>query len=367
MRFLLFLVSCSLFLNIPNVLALPLIEDDGGISSGGGGDTLKSPLVSEKKIKEILKDARRDLYMLFARESWQSSFPWPELFEGKDHIFQLLRFHSIYASPNPCEDATHESKDGSSHSPFPDKICISLSNLATKLHEDNARVQTLALVAHEYAHLKQFDETKAHALQSWLVAKLQNSSSPQAWTLLYTNTSRLMDIRDVLAGYYNKKAEEFTWDNLCFLMTKLQSHMASIQKENSSAPYSIFNKILYKKHNTEFLRAELLMSQSCAKSSFHPSKIYFEKYVYAWFGKKKYALSQEVVGDRMINSDYREIIENIVFSKVDTLQDFSLELGKINFYILDEFSLHNNILWTLDSYFQANSMPIRNHVFKVVP
>ena len=323
------------------------------MSGGGGGGTSHGRAITQAEVAQILSQARLEVYMALAlKEQTVENFPWPELFSGDDNIYQLIYQTQIYGNKSDCHDSFGNSRDGSIHSPVPNTICISLKNLSEKLTVDNARAQILALVAHEYSHLKGFDEEKATALQNMLTPLFANSSSEQAWNVLDYMTRQSMNLGDGVADYNNRPKYDLGWDFLCFNSEKIENALVIIEQRFTDRPFSISTKALYKKQNSYLIKQRAITTQVCAKSKFHPQKLYFENWVQKWFGNTDVLSDRDLAQEVLASSDFdvsRNILieGNVKIGKINTFVDFDREFKDMQKYIYDDLRFHLNRLWDL--------------------
>lgn len=326
--------------------------DDGGMSGGGGGGTFPGAPVTGTQVAEILKQARMEIYLALAYQSQESTFPWPELFQGPKSIYILIRDNELYLTSGSCHDAFGNPTDGSIHSPEPGTICISVGNLAKKLTTDNARAQILALVVHEYSHLQGFDETKASALQKWFIPVFANSSSGQALNHLDRITRQVMDLSDYLHYLNTKPANELSWDYLCFLAEKIQTALTIIEQQLVDKPFSVFTRVLYTKQNSYLVKQTVITTQVCARSQYHPEKEFQKIAVQRWFKNSDLIHDRDLVDELLTGSKYDVrsnilILGNLPIRRFSTFDDFKTEFADVQKYIYDDLRFHIVQLWNV--------------------
>lgn len=332
--------------------ASPSGMDNGGISGGGGGGTAPGRQITEAEVAGILKRARLEIYMTLALQEQTNTFPWPQLFQGDKNIYDIIFQYPIYGSKDDCHDSFGNSKDGSIHSPAVGTLCISLKNLSQKLTIDNARPQILALVAHEYSHLKGFDEDEAIALQKWFIKVFANSSSDQALNVLDYMTRQALDIADYVQFYNTKPKAEMTWDFLCFISDKIETSLIITEQQFTDKPFSISTRKIYTQQNSYLVKQRAIKTQACALSSFHPQKLYQQQEVQKWFAHGDVIFDKDLVDDFLRTAEYDVsrnilILGNLPVSKINTFEDFDREFKSMEVYLSD-LRFHLNQLWRLD-------------------
>lgn len=269
---------------------------DGGMIAGGGGNTLPFSPVGAETVDHLLLFAQRELYMQLSLDSWDPTFSWPQLFAGQPTILDLIAQNKIY-SKGPCEDKFGNGRDGSMYSPVAHEICIDAPRLGQKLSASDARAQTLALVAHEYSHLKGFNEAQAQALQHYLVNVFANSSATQSTDILKLVSEKLYRIRVELTLLESKDSSALTWENLCNLSKNINEAMTAIQTGSLSSPYSFFDKNLHRTQNSYYVFQSAMMWQACMNSGADPAREKYQPYVRRWFSGRSSAPVQEVAKD----------------------------------------------------------------------
>ena len=166
-----------------------LANASGGVSGGGGG-TLPSNPVSTGFIEDVIKEAKRDLrlFVKYKLRMYNDQNPQPDekkLYGGKITMWNVLENTKIeLREKTPCYDANKKEVDGSIHSSKKEHICISSFRIAPKLIKQNARIETLALIIHELAHLLGADEKEATEAQRMAVHFFSETTEKTSFEML---------------------------------------------------------------------------------------------------------------------------------------------------------------------------------------
>jgi len=345
---------CALFLAATTpTFATPLKE--GGMSGGGGGGVFPGSPVTELEIVNILIKARLEVFMVLSLQSLRTDFPWPELFEGEETIFDVIFQYRIYASQATCRDLHGNPTDGSIYSPVYKTICISVGNLTKKLTTDSVRAQVLALVVHEYSHLKGFDEAKARSLQFWFTPVFANASSAQANNLLEFMSQQTADIANYVEyNNDNRKTPgfELSWDYICFVSEKMLTALTIFDQQFTDNPFSVSQSELYKKQNSFLVKQTAIRNQVCALSQYHPEKEKYKKWTTIWFKDSNQIYDHDVVQAILTNKKFNVhgkvlILGQLPLRRIQTFEDFDLEFLDMQTYVTNELRRHINRLWTL--------------------
>lgn len=338
-----FLIALIFLFNLSAQAHLEKTRSDtaqGGMIAGGGGDTLGPSQIGEDKISGLLSQARREVYMQLALESKNPHFPWPQLFTGSPNIFDFIARYKIYEK-GPCEDKFGHGKDGSMYSPTPDAICIDAHRLGTKLSPSSARAQTLALVAHEYSHLKGFNESQAVALQKYLLSVYADSSSKQSSDLLDSTAQELFKIRAGIFQIQSLIDKSTDWNTLCYNSQKLSDSMKNIELNSTSEPYSVFDKKLQSTQDSFYILQTAMTWQACAFGSLDPHSQLYQPYISRWFSAEKQISVSKVAKDVVTDYDIRQRLsprDDIVITKIETMKDYKTQLSLFQNYALDELT-----------------------------
>lgn len=328
--------------------------DDGGMSGGGGGGVFPGAPVTETQVAEVLRQARLEVHMALAYQSQGITFPWPELFQEPKTVFNFIRDYEIFANSDDCYDSHGAPTDGSIYSPLAGTICISVGRLAKKLTTDNVRAQVLALVIHEYSHLKGFDEAKAAALQKWFTPLFANSSSEQAFNLLDFIMRQSLDLADYIHYFKTKPMWDMNWDYLCFVSEKMENALTIIEQKFIDKPFSVFHRELYTKQNSFLVKQIVIKTQVCARSQYHPEKFFFEQHSRTWFKDTDQILDGDIATDllRSTNYDVREnilVLGDLPIRRISTFPDSRPEFSDMESYINGDLRFYINQMWSLTS------------------
>ncbi len=156
----------------------------GGISGGRGG-TLPARPATPEQIRDIVKNAKRELRMVLRAEAQlvekgAGLMPTDRLLAGPKSILDVLEEAPIeLRMTSPCHDEAGIEVEGSVVSANPGGLCISAHLIAQKVSVERARVETIALIGHELAHLAGADETLARQQQE-RIADLLAPTTPDA-------------------------------------------------------------------------------------------------------------------------------------------------------------------------------------------
>lgn len=206
------------------------IAHEGGIS-GGGGDTIEPHPVGMYSIESILQSARFQAFMFLNTRLAQihlSKIAHP----NGNSAPELIQTVKIFVnSTGPCRDAGGNAVDGSIYSPQPNTICISSFTLGTKLNEDSAFSQTLALVVHEYTHLVGASEDEADRIQE--VARREFHRSPK-YRMELELSSRFADAWHDFVGKIPKLKESEAKNTKSYM----EKMVAFVNISNASEAYN---------------------------------------------------------------------------------------------------------------------------------
>jgi hypothetical protein len=224
-------LSLSLVCLSLNTVALA----DGGVSGGGGGSVPENP-VGRYAVEEFLQDARGELLMFFnGQDRGLAGGLFSDLFHSSPNIYEIVRQTKIGIKQNgPCIGKDGKEYDGSVVGPDSTSICISTDQLGKKLTKDNAHRQTLALVAHEYAHLLGYDEDKAVKLQKFVIGYYEENVGSRKRGFFF---EIVLPWRDMLLSLQNSivnaqlslfasgTSEDKKWIQSCTEMSRLSSEI----------------------------------------------------------------------------------------------------------------------------------------------
>lgn len=174
---------------------------DGSVSGGGGG-TLPEERAGYALVWAAIQNARSELIMLFNADNTEHPFYDERLYNSSPNIFEVIRNTKVGLKANgDCPTADHSPADGSIYGPEPGSICISVGNLAHKLSIDNVHRQTIALLAHEFAHLIGFNEQDASYLQhSILQQYVYGRPTGQAFSRVKEMSDAIYDVDALIRG-----------------------------------------------------------------------------------------------------------------------------------------------------------------------
>ncbi|WP_413574712.1 hypothetical protein ACLVWU_10825 [Bdellovibrio sp. HCB290] len=131
---------------------------------GDGGETQTGTLASEAQLISALGNIKTDAQLLL--NSWLANENIKILTPAqKIELVNVIRTTPLeILTKDACHDGI-DRKDAVAYSSPKKRICVSIQQLRSKLNTDNYRIQTLALMIHEYSHLIGFDERQAENLQ----------------------------------------------------------------------------------------------------------------------------------------------------------------------------------------------------------
>lgn len=237
----------------------------GGISGGGGGTVIARP-ASPEMIKEILRDSRLALLMYFNQQTFLQSNSHAALFPANEpSILDVIRKNKLsLVFDGPCRDSAGRAVDGSVFGSEENSICISVKNLSEKLSVEQARTQTLGLVAHEYSHLVGFDEEAAQALQDEMISFFSRFSTDRVQEMLQivvgqlnwakVNVHQLSVIR---VGY----TKEVVCDSMKETLASVRKVLTS--RSDERFPLSVYDRADSLRVNEAYMRAQLLVYAKC--------------------------------------------------------------------------------------------------------
>lgn len=256
------------------------VVGDGGMSGGGGGTVVTNPIGNDQ-IQHILSWVRRDLYLYFNKLSMYPYPTDPRIDNIKDRIQEVIEKTRIYSSYEGCRNKFGNDVDGSIYSPIPDSICISSKNLGKKLTIENAKPQTAALVAHEYAHLLGYNEEDATVVQNWVLSAFSRSSA-QGYRLI-ENVERILSSLTFHIDEAAKQRSTLTWDLACYLYEKMNADLGELHKHAESGIGSFFMKQTYTARNSYVLKMMAFKEKVCGSSNYHPQREVYKKNYASYF------------------------------------------------------------------------------------
>lgn len=304
------------------------ILHDGGMSGGGGGTTIANP-IGASGIESILFSARQSLFLYFNK---LSSYPFPtnpKIDAIKNDIQQIIMTTRIYAAADGCQDKFGNDVDGSIYSPKEDSICISLKNLGSKLAVDNAKAQTVALVAHEYAHLMGYDEDDAVFVQNWVLDSYSAMSNAEGREIV-ENVNRALSKVGSLA-YSLSHEQNLTWNKACYLADQMNSAMGEVYSVSETGILSYYNVRMAKGRNSYAAKVIALKEGTCRFSDFYPAKdSYGRDYPEYFKGKTEISDEEFAQADRVVGGPF---LQTVKIRKIDTLTNAQAEVSDIVSYI----------------------------------
>ncbi len=160
----------------------------GTIIGGGGGNIPTEEICHPSEIEFHVKQKNLDLRLaLMLEHSFFEPGPFPDgysspisgptdtlIYGGKKTILDLIEKTPIeIRETEPCLDAAGNAVDASVFSSKEGGICLSAFRIAPKVSTKRIRAETLALVAHEFAHLLGVeDELEATRFQERILRRL---------------------------------------------------------------------------------------------------------------------------------------------------------------------------------------------------
>ena len=326
-----YVLAISLFYSLTGHSA---ILKDGGMSAGGGGTVVANP-IGERGIESILYNVRQDLYLFFNKVSMYPYPIDPKVDAIKDKIQGVISATKIYASENGCRDKFGEDVDGSIYSPREHSICISLKNLGTKLTNENARLQTSALVAHEYTHVLGYGEEDAVRVQNFVLGGFGDST--HAGKMLEDMTSAAQTLRSDAEEIVSKT--NLTWNIACYNADKMQVDIGKFEELGDHDGLSFYDSWFLMGRNSFVVKALALRDGVCRFSDFYSNGDNLKVlYPQAFRGASEVTVEEYVknggadMGGPFFNGTTVTKIDNLSQAR-DQAQDVSAYYGRLIDYI----------------------------------
>lgn len=238
----------------------------GGISGGGGGTVIARP-ASPFLIKEILRDSRLALLMYFNQQTFLENHPYADLFPvGEPSILDVIRKNKLsLVEDQACKDSEGRAVDGSVFGAEENSICISVKNLSEKLSADQARAQTIGLVAHEYSHLVGFDEEKAQALQDRLIELFSTVPSDRARDMLNLVAPQV-NWAKVNVYFLGRMTGSQGRESVCHTLKESQFALTTAMRNHydSRFPFRVWTKEDSLRAAESYMRIGMLVYAKCA-------------------------------------------------------------------------------------------------------
>lgn len=317
------------------LIATSLASASGGVSGGGGG-TLPSNPVSTYFIENVIREAKRDLRafvkyeMLFYYVKTNNPLD-KKLYGGTKTMWDVLENTEIdLRETEPCYDANKKEVDGSIHSKKANHICISSFRIAPKLIQQNARIETLALILHELAHLLGADEDEATFYQQMAVHHLNQSTDLTTKNIFSAIQAEALNISKALRNL------SLTVDSLNteFIVQDLITIGSSLTKYDQLATEPPFSAYDRKEKDYRRVQETRLM---IAGWSIDPTDTYGQHQLNKIFkGQKTITYSQ--FEDEFYRSSTRNTYGNEVMTRTDSKEDLKILLNKLSEYYMDEYS-----------------------------
>lgn len=237
-----------------------------GSEGVGGGDILPAEQIGSKAIEEMIIASKLELLMHFYHlDQNRSRLPtaYQNLIGSNNDLIEQMRLQKIYINSfGPCFDFAGNESDASVFPKEGPGICLSSYRLGKKLSKENARIQLLALLAHEYSHLVGADENQAQAVQREILVTLLNSSHKgaeiyyQAYSLSIFETSlQISKVEKALNSNENA--------TLCYMARELANKFYELYDKSSQNHYSISSLDIQKLINTVYWQAESIAAGAC--------------------------------------------------------------------------------------------------------
>lgn len=226
------------------ICALTVQRSFAGGISGGGGDLIPSEQVGSQALDEMINVARMQLVLYFNyldenRDRLPTAYE--NLIGRDDDMLYKVRRQKIYSNnKGPCLDINGVEVDGSIYPVNKTGICISTFNLGKKLNKDNARIQLLGLVAHEYSHLAGANEAQATEVQKDVLNRLSDSSNSGAMRFL-NDYARLIRNAQYAIRDMNKLLKSPDTTGLCNQARKLSYEIQDMNVYSYQERFSIVN------------------------------------------------------------------------------------------------------------------------------
>jgi len=196
-------IICIMLLSVLSLSALA-----GPRVIGGGGGTSRAEKIDIQSLSKMVGAARAQLLMFFntldGRGYSTSADPYSKLSRGVKGLSKALIDNKVIKNiDGPCLDKAGKAVDGSIY-PVGESsgICISIFNLSKKLTKENANIQLLGLMAHEYAHLAGADEALAEEIQRDVIKYNLTATAQSADYLMSAISGASAEVADSARKYF---------------------------------------------------------------------------------------------------------------------------------------------------------------------
>ncbi|MGZ3815135.1 MAG: hypothetical protein ACXWRZ_00595 [Bdellovibrio sp.] len=175
-----------LFSALGELLVVPALAFQGGVSGGGGNIISPKPpisLATPDAVEQMIHRSRLTLfnYISFKRSAFQKSqlskqqmSVFAPIFESTLSIEDAIKKIRVHVEKQKsCFDYYNRSVDGSTLSDLPNSICISAYNISAKADSSDIPPQSLALMLHEYSELIGLNEEQAVRAQKVVLKELR--------------------------------------------------------------------------------------------------------------------------------------------------------------------------------------------------
>ncbi|MGZ3788128.1 MAG: hypothetical protein ACXVLQ_06370 [Bacteriovorax sp.] len=270
-----------------------------GSEGVGGGDIISSEQVGSDAIDKMLNPARAQLLLYLnaidlSTEHYPVPAPYRNLLSSDHNIINEVLKNEIFPNKlEPCLDSVGNQVDGSIYPAGHVGVCISSFNLGKKLSIDNARIQLVGLLAHEYSHLAGADETQAVEIQRDVLKGLLSTTFYETDDLIKKFSNKIFYVYFLLKEL--KNGMNLTSDApLCFRAMQLTGEIGNLDDIASSTSgklFSIINLEMRKYLSPLYFEALNIELGTCTNIARDPEYVYL-KYNQAFESSSIITLSQ---------------------------------------------------------------------------
>ena len=187
-----------------------------------------------------------------------------DLMEAGNNLIDGIRLQRIYINSfEPCFDFAGNESDASVFPKEGHGLCVSSYRLGKKLSKENARIQLIALLAHEYAHFLGADENQAQAVQKDVFENLLSGSKIEA-ERFYLEYKHLIQSAAWELDKMIKAATSSTGkEKLCDRARVVGDSFLELMRKSSQNNYSIANSPIKMMIWTTWWHAESIVAGVC--------------------------------------------------------------------------------------------------------
>lgn len=318
--------------NLPTPTAPQNNEEmqDGGISAGGGGDTVPSNPTTPQHIESILLDIKRDLRTYLKKQLYHNHFYGVEkaLFTGPVNLLDVLEKTDLeIRMKSPCFNKNGVEVDGSIHASRPDTICISAFRIAKQVDKDLAQKQVFALILHELSHLMGFDEAQAIEYQKQVLQEISPAELGQVEDLVI----QARDQFSVIISKLNFYKQSLDTNDLNLMNEKAREGL-EVMSQLTHLQFSLNNFGFFDKIESdyfEFLQDRILLTRFYL-NSIDPSMENYYKELYSKVFQSDQQITLKELHERHLFGTTDNVFVNSKIQKIQNMDDLKNEIENIS-------------------------------------